>query len=176
MADSFLLIVSGLFGWVYTLCWSLSFYPQPILNFRRKSTSGTTIDFPAINVLGFVAYFVSNAAFLYSPQIRKEYALRHHGLTPTVQFNDLAFAGHAIVISAITLSQFWPAIWGFDKRGKRGAGVRVSRSILGLLAGSCLGVGVVAVIVAARHDGDPKAGWAWIDVVCIPNRARRIRC
>jgi cystinosin len=167
MAASFLSIISELFGWVYTTCWSLSFYPQPILNFRRKSTSGTTIDFPAINVLGFVAYFVSNAAFLYSPQIRREYALRHHGLTPTVQFNDLAFAGHAIIMSAITASQFWPEIWGFDKRGRRGAGVRVSRGILGLLAGSLLGVAVVATIVAASHDADPKVGWAWIDVVCL---------
>ena len=150
------------------MCWSLSFYPQPILNFRRKSTSGTTIDFPAINVLGFVAYFVSNAAFLYSPQIRGEYALRHHDLTPTVQFNDLAFAGHAVIVSAITLSQFWPTVWGFDKHGKRGAGVRVSRSILGLVFGCFVGVATVAVIVSARHDEDPKVGWAWIDVVCSP--------
>ena len=52
MAVGFLQVLSGLFGWVYTLCWSLSFYPQPILNFRRKSTSGTTVDFPLINCLG----------------------------------------------------------------------------------------------------------------------------
>jgi cystinosin len=168
MAASFLAIISKFFGWIYTICWSLSFYPQPILNFRRHSTTGTTIDFPAINILGFVAYFVSNASFLYSSRIRREYALRHNGLTPTVQFNDLAFAGHAVVLSVITLSQFVPAIWGFDKKGKRGAGVRVSRMILGILVGSFVGVGFVAVIVAARHDEDPKTGWAWIDVVSIP--------
>jgi cystinosin len=44
--------LSALFGWVYTFCWSLSFYPQPLLNYRRKSTSGTTVDFPFVNVLG----------------------------------------------------------------------------------------------------------------------------
>lgn len=167
MAASFLEIVSELFGWIYTICWSLSFYPQPILNCRRKSTSGTTIDFPAINVLGFVAYFISNAAFLYSPQIRREYALRYHGLTPTVQFNDLAFAAHASIITAITLSQFVPTIWGFDRRGNRGTGGRISKSILGLMVGGVIGVTVVVVIVAARHDEDPKVGWAWIDAVCI---------
>lgn len=48
----FLPFLSGLFGWVYTVCWSLSFYPQPMLNFRRRSTSGTTVDFPLINCLG----------------------------------------------------------------------------------------------------------------------------
>jgi cystinosin len=168
MAASSLEILSELFGWIYTICWSASFYPQPILNFQRGSTSGTTIDFPAINVLGFVAYFISNAAFLYSPQIRHEYALRNKGLTPTVQVNDLAFAAHAIVLSTLTLSQFVPAIWGFDKRGKRGAGTHVSRSILGILVGSPFGVGIVALIVALKHDPDPVTGWAWIDVVCTP--------
>jgi cystinosin len=164
MAAHFLSILSVLFGWIYTLCWSLSFYPQPILNFQRKSTTGTTIDFPAINILGFIAYFISNAAFLYSTQIRKEYAARHKGLTPTVQFNDLAFAAHAVVMSALLLSQFVPRIWGFDKKGKRGAGTAVSKGVMGILVGSFLGVAIVALIVAIRHD-DPGSGLGWIDVV-----------
>lgn len=167
MAASFPAIVSKSFGWIYTICWSLSFYPQPILNFRRRSTTGTTIDFPTINILGFVAYFISNASFLYSPTIRREYALRHNGLTPTVQFNDLAFAGHAVVLSVITLSQFVPSIWSFDKRAKRGSGIRISKSILGMIVGSFVGVAVVALIVVMRQDGDPRTGWAWIDVVSL---------
>lgn len=51
-AGGFLPFVSALFGWVYFICWSLSFYPQPWLNYRRKSTSGTTVDFPFVNCLG----------------------------------------------------------------------------------------------------------------------------
>ncbi|KAF5573586.1 CTNS [Fusarium pseudoanthophilum] len=51
MAVGFLTFISGLFGWIYFLAWSASFYPQPLLNWRRRSTSGTTIDFPFINVL-----------------------------------------------------------------------------------------------------------------------------
>jgi len=163
MTFSFLEVLSELFGWVYTICWSLSFYPQPLLNFRRKSTTGTTIDFPAINVLGFVGYFVSNAAFLYSPRIREEYALRNHGLTPTVQFNDFAFAAHAIVLSAICLSQFVPSVWGFEKRG--GPGSKPSRFIIGVFVSSILGVLGVAFIVVAKNDPDPGTGWAWIDVI-----------
>lgn len=165
MATSFLALLSYLFGWTYTICWSLSFYPQPILNWRRRSTTGTTVDFPTINVLGFVSYFVSNYAFLYSTTVRKQYALRHNGLTPTVQLNDLAFATHAIFMSALTLSQFVPSIWGFEKRG-RGAGAVPTKSILGMCVGSVLGVGVVTMIVLGRKDEDPATGWAWIDVVC----------
>ena len=56
----FLEVLSMLFGWVYFACWSASFYPQPLLNHRRRSTSGTTIDFPLINCLG--AYHARNLA------------------------------------------------------------------------------------------------------------------
>jgi cystinosin len=166
MTLSFLEAFSELCGWVYTICWSLSFYPQPLLNFRRRSTTGTTIDFPAINVLGFIGYFISTAAFLYSPRIREEYALRNHGLTPTVQFNDFAFAAHAIVLSLICLSQFLPGLWKFEKR--RGPGSKPSRFIIGVFVGSILGVAVVVFIVAVRNDPDPATGWAWIDVVSQP--------
>lgn len=48
----FLVFLSGVFGWVYTFCWSASFYSQPLLSWRRKSTSGTTVDFPLINTFG----------------------------------------------------------------------------------------------------------------------------
>lgn len=163
---SFLGFLSQAFGWIYTISWSLSFYPQPILNFRRKSTSGTTIDFPTINILGFFAYFASNAAFLYSPLIKEQYALRHHGLTPTVELNDLAFAGHAVVLSVLTYTQFFPQIWGFDKGLDRGREGRISKSIMGIFIGSVLGVGVVLFVVVSNPE-DPRNGWAWIDVVRI---------
>lgn len=159
----FLEIVSYLFGWIYTICWSASFYPQPLLNFKRGSTKGTTIDFPAVNVLGFIAYFIFNLAFLYSPVIRDQYAQRHHGLEPTVRFNDLAFAGHAVILSIIVLSQFWKRIWGL-KKGP-GAERRISRPILGVIIGSLLAPAIVATTVAWRADEDVVHGWAWIDVV-----------
>jgi cystinosin len=64
----FLGFLSALFGWVYTFCWSASFYPQPLLNWRRASTSGTTVDFPLINTLGtplapFFLFFFSPSSF-----------------------------------------------------------------------------------------------------------------
>ncbi|RFU34992.1 hypothetical protein B7463_g1390, partial [Scytalidium lignicola] len=165
MADFLLHFLSQVFGWVYTLCWSLSFYPQPILNFRRKSTTGTTIDFPAINLPGFAAYFISNLAFLYSPLIRHQYALRNNGLTPTVQFNDLAFAGHAVLLSFITLTQFYTPLWGFKERNKSGVGVTISTGVLGVLVGCVFGVLLTIFLVVFRNDPDAKTGWAWIDVV-----------
>jgi cystinosin len=166
MAHRFLPIVSSLCGWIYFTCWSLSFYPQPILNFRRGTTSGTTIDFPLINNLGFAAYLTSNLAFYYSPLIRAQYAARNHGLTPTVQFNDVVFAAHAMVMCVFITSQYVPRVWGFT----RSAGNRPSRAILGLSLGSVAGVLVVLFVVLGspvRNDtgAGARTGWAWLDVV-----------
>jgi cystinosin len=166
MSTSFLQVISYLFGWIYTICWSLSFYPQPILNFRRKSTSGAAIDFPFLNVIGFAAYFVSTLSFLYAPEIKREYALRNNGHTSTVQFNDVAFAAHALILCFVIISQYVPSIWGFDKRGKRGPGARISKPIWALAVGCIIGVVITIIIVLTRQDEDVVTGWAWIDVVC----------
>lgn len=160
-----LAILSATLGWIYTFSWSASFYPQPILNIKRRSTTGTTIDFPFINVLGFTAYFVSNACFLYSPLIRNEYAERNKGLTPTVQFNDLAFAGHAVLLSLISLSQYRSKLWGFDNRSEKGRGGRISKSVCGVMIGGVIGVIAIAILVIARNDPDASTGWAWLDIV-----------
>jgi cystinosin len=48
----FLKFLSAVFGVIYFTAWSVSFYPQPMLSYRRKTTSGTTVDFPLLNCLG----------------------------------------------------------------------------------------------------------------------------
>ncbi|KAL2808146.1 PQ loop repeat-domain-containing protein [Aspergillus granulosus] len=156
--------LSRLLGWIYTFCWSASFYPQPIDNYRRKATTGLAIDFPTINVLGFVCYAIYTSAFLYSPVIRTQYAARHpQSEEPTVRFNDFAFALHAVVLSFIVYTQFWPGIWGF----KVSRFQRVSKPILGLFWGSLVAIAVVVCIVLAKSpdDGYDPLNWAWIDVI-----------
>ncbi|SPQ22017.1 2735aa43-ae24-4285-84fe-881bad20c3dc [Thermothielavioides terrestris] len=162
----FLEFLSAVFGVIYFTAWSVSFYPQVLLNFRRKSTSGTTVDFPLINCLGFAAYATSNLAFYYSPLIRAQYAARYKGLTPTVHFNDIAFAAHALLLSVITTSQyFFPGAWGFTPS----KGNRPSRFILGIFFGCVVGIVVVLFIVL----GSPERGstrkavssWVWLDAI-----------
>ncbi|BGP16587.1 hypothetical protein JCM10213v2_004589 [Rhodosporidiobolus nylandii] len=97
--------LSHVLGWIYTSAWSLSFYPQFILNWRRKSVTGLSIDFLALNPLGFACYTVFNVALFASPVVRRQYADRHDGHYPQVQWNDLAFSIHALLLSSITLLQ-----------------------------------------------------------------------
>jgi cystinosin len=156
--------VSRVLGWIYFLAWSLSFYPQPIVNWRRRSTHGLAIDFPTCNVLGFICYTISTGAFLYSPTIRSQYAYRHpESPEPTVRFNDFVFAVHSLVASIVVYTQFWTKIWGF----KVGARQKASRIVLGIFWGSIVGIlSVIGIVYIHSKDGgyDPS-GWAWIDVI-----------
>lgn len=169
MAIDFLGFLSALFGWVYTICWSLSFYSQPLLNWQRKSTSGTTIDFPMVNTLGFVTYFLFNYLFLYSETIRTQYGNRHHGLMPTAQPNDLVFALHATILSAISTSMYFPSLWpGF--RHASPIGRRPSRFMMGVMLGCLFGVAIVVAVVlsspqAGFGDGTVPGEWVWLDAV-----------
>ncbi|TKA62021.1 hypothetical protein B0A55_11124, partial [Friedmanniomyces simplex] len=154
-------------GWLYFLAWSLSFYPQPLLNHRRRTTQGLTPDFPLLNVFGFTCYTVSTAAFLYSPTVKAQYAARHPASPePTVRFNDLAFGAHALVLCVVTYSQFWPRLWGW--KAPSDVVRHANRVTLGLLWGGILGIATITVMVVVRgEDGRSSngAGWAWIDVI-----------
>lgn len=111
---------------------------------------------------GFASYLTSNLAFYYSPLIRSQYAARHPGLTPTVQFNDITFAFHALLISLITTSQYlFRPLWSFAPA----TGTRPSRFILGVSAGCVVGVAIVWLIAGATPGNDPASDWCELDVV-----------
>lgn len=153
-------------GWLYVYSWSASFYPQPLLNWRRQSTAGLTVDYPALNVIGFVSYTISTTCFLYSPKIKGQYALRHPlAPEPTVRFNDLAFAAHATLMVIVTYSQFYAAIWKLDVPTDQ----RTSSVIRAIITG-CIFAVVLASSKAAANDAnnDPNAeAWTWIDVIYV---------
>ena len=45
---------STVLGWTYFLAWSISFYQQPWLNFKRASVRGLSAEFLFYNVTGFL--------------------------------------------------------------------------------------------------------------------------
>eukprot|EP00934_Nitzschia_sp_Nitz4_P005315 Nitzschia sp. Nitz4//scaffold331_size19140//7680//8882//NITZ4_008733-RA/size19140-processed-gene-0.33-mRNA-1//1//CDS//3329548179//5305//frame0 len=96
--------VSAMVGYIYFLCWSVSFYPQVISNYKRKSTRGLSADFCSLNVVGFACYTAYNASLFWSPVIRRMYREKY-GSEVTVESNDVAFAFHALILSSITLGQ-----------------------------------------------------------------------
>ena len=78
-----------LVGWIYFFAWSISFYPQIILNFRRQSVVGLNFDFLALNLLGHSCYSIFNIYLYTSHEVQREYYLKHpHGILP-VLLNDV---------------------------------------------------------------------------------------
>jgi len=96
--------ISSVLGYTYFLCWSISFYPQIILNHRNKSTFGLSSDFTILNVVGFLCYSFYNACLFWVDSVKEQYRQRN-GEISTVQSNDVAFAFHALLLSSITMAQ-----------------------------------------------------------------------
>jgi len=101
-------ILSQVIGWGYFATWSVSLYPQAILNWRRKSVEGLSVDYVTLCMLGHISYAIYNLNFYFNPTVRAEYRERNQGHENSVQPNDVAFSVHASLTSAFTLAQtFW---------------------------------------------------------------------
>ncbi|GAA5983968.1 hypothetical protein JCM10908_005995 [Rhodotorula pacifica] len=139
-------------GWTYTIIWSLSFYPQIWINYRRKSTTGLSMDFLCLNPIGFACLTVYSVALYASPTVREQYAQRHDGHYPQVQPNDLAFAGHALVLSLVILSQTL-----VYKRGNEHQLSRFHRAVILLILSAI----AIATLLA-------WSGWLiWLDFILL---------
>ena len=79
-------------GWIYFFAWSISFYPQIYLNFRRRSVVGLNFDFLALNIIGHSCYSVFNLYLYTSHDVQQQYYDKHpHGVLP-VLLNDVSFS------------------------------------------------------------------------------------
>ncbi|GFT43590.1 cystinosin [Nephila pilipes] len=99
------IVVSIVIGWLYFICWSVSFYPQVIENYRRKSVVGLNFDFLGLNLTGFIAYSVFNIGVKYIREVQLEYHIAHPTGVIPVETNDVGFSIHAVIITAITIGQ-----------------------------------------------------------------------
>ena len=100
--------VSSTIGYIYFACWSVSFWPQVILNFKRKSTAGLSNEFSVLNLFGFACYATYTCCLFFSPAIQKMYKDRNGpDAEITVQSNDVAFAVHALILCLIQVTQIW---------------------------------------------------------------------
>ncbi|KAI9137067.1 PQ loop repeat-domain-containing protein [Paraphysoderma sedebokerense] len=100
-------LISKILGWTYFLAWSISFYPQIILNFKRKSVEGLSLDFLVYNILGFTCYSIYTTSFYFSHTVQEQYQWRNNGESNLVQTNDVVFAVHALVLTIATGVQAW---------------------------------------------------------------------
>ncbi|XP_034767634.2 cystinosin-like [Acipenser ruthenus] len=117
-------IVNQVIGWIYFLAWSISFYPQVVENWRRKSVIGLNFDFLALNLTGFIAYSVFNVGMFWVPYVKEEFLKRSpNGVNP-VEANDVFFSLHAVALTVVVICQCC-----LYERGEQ----RVSKVAIGLL-------------------------------------------
>lgn len=103
--SSAIILISVIVGWVYFAAWSISFYPQIWINWKRKSVVGLNFDFLALNLMGHTLYAIFNCSLYWITYIEEEYFQRFpRGVNP-VELNDVVFSIHASFITAFTISQ-----------------------------------------------------------------------
>lgn len=100
-----IIYVAIVIGWIYFVAWTVSFWPQMIINFRRKSVVGLSFDFLTLNMLGHTLYAIFNCSLYWNDRIEQEYFNRNpHGLNPVIA-NDVAFSLHASLATFLTVVQ-----------------------------------------------------------------------
>ncbi|XP_015878979.2 cystinosin homolog [Ziziphus jujuba] len=135
-------------GWIAFASWSISFYPQVILNFRRKSVVGLNFDFVVLNLTKHSSYLIYNATLYFSSAVQKQYLEKYgYGEMIPVAANDVAFSAHAVLLTAITLFQI--AIY---ERGPQ----KVSKITIAIVSAVWLGAGVCVFIALPNHS------WLWL--------------
>ncbi|KAK3867221.1 hypothetical protein Pcinc_027299 [Petrolisthes cinctipes] len=131
--------LSDAVGWLYFAAWSVSFYPQVYVNWRRRSVIGLHFDFLSLNTLGFLLYGVFNGCLFWSAEVKAQYFERHkYGVNP-VQLNDVIFSIHAFFACIVQVVQCLAYERGDQQVSK------TARGIFGTLA---LG-SVVALVLGA---------------------------
>ncbi|KAG0293917.1 hypothetical protein BGZ98_001975 [Dissophora globulifera] len=139
-------------GWTYFAAWSVSFYPQAIHNWRRKSVQGLSLDFVHLNVLGFLCYSIFNLAFLFSSEVQEEYKRRNDGQENLVRANDVFFAVNAVIFSTITMVQ----TWGYKRDPSQGVSL-FAKAFIGLAI--VLSTSFLGAIALGATDKE------WIDLL-----------
>ncbi|XP_076885116.1 cystinosin homolog [Bidens hawaiensis] len=140
--------LSNVFGWIAFCAWSISFYPQVILNFKRKSVVGLNFDFVVLNLTKHSSYLIYNASVFFSSTVQRQYHKKYgsNQMIP-VAANDVAFSTHAVILTAFTLFQI--AIY---ERGNQ----RVTKITMAIVLAAWSAVAICVFIAIPKH------WWLWL--------------
>ncbi|XP_041998439.1 cystinosin homolog isoform X3 [Salvia splendens] len=141
-------VLYNVLGWLAFVSWSISFYPQVILNFRRKSVVGLNFDFVLLNLTKHSSYLIYNASLFFSSTVQRQYREKF-GLNEMIPVaaNDVAFSVHAVLLTVFTLAQIVMYDRGNQKVSKTAA---VLVSVAWLAAAVCVFVSI------------PRHSWFWL--------------
>lgn len=88
------------FGWTYLIAWTVLYYPQIRLNFRKKSCAGVSKVYVIYNTFGFACYTLYNVA--------RKVIQDQNDLPAAVSYHDVLFAIHSLACCiCICLQLLW---------------------------------------------------------------------
>lgn len=99
-------LLERIFGVIYFVTWSATFYPQVTLIFKRKNSGGMSPDFMIINVAGFMSYAIFTFSSYYSSKAAEAYLART-GYQPQVVPSDILFAAHGSIMCIVLVFQLF---------------------------------------------------------------------
>ncbi|KAL3624303.1 hypothetical protein CASFOL_033119 [Castilleja foliolosa] len=144
----YLKVLYNVFGWVAFISWSICFYPQIILNHRRKSVVGLNFDYALLNMVKQLAYLIYNVSIFFSPIVQKQYHQKFgNGKMLPVAESDLAFSIHVVLTSAYAMYQIAVYERGTQKFSK----IYTAINVLFVLSAA------VCVCIAI-----PSRSWFWL--------------
>ncbi|KAJ9460710.1 Cystinosin-like protein [Diplonema papillatum] len=147
--------ISAVIGWTYFAAWSISFYPQLYLNWVRKSVVGMSFDFQFLNLLGFACYSAFNVALYFVDPIKEDYQKMHNSSSP-VRTNDVFFALHAELLTALTFCQ----IFMYERGDQRFHILPLLGTVVFMIVFALWFIDLV--VKGGRYDDRPRP-WIWID-------------
>ncbi|KAK1270507.1 hypothetical protein QJS04_geneDACA004196 [Acorus gramineus] len=135
-------------GWIAFFSWSFSFYPQIVLNYRRKSVVGLNFDYLVLNVTKHSSYLIYNAVLFFSSVVRRQYKEKYgfDEMIP-VAANDVALSTHAVLMTLFALYQVT-----IYERGSQ----KVSKICISISAVVWI-TAIVSVILASQSQS-----WLWL--------------
>lgn len=98
-------IIIQIVGWIYFAAWSISFYPQILINYQRKKVTGLDFNFIALNLSGFLCYTIYNVCLFYIPRFKEDFVHFNPNQTEPVFANDIGFSIHATFATIVTIIQ-----------------------------------------------------------------------
>lgn len=139
-------VLDQIIGWLYFLFWSISFYPQVIMNYRRQSVVGFNMDFLGYDLAGFFSFTLYNCLIFWSPSVFNLYLNVYPGASNPIQINDVFFCLHAVVIQLINSYQCFTYERAGQGLSKSCKGILIGVSIAVLIELTIAGTGAVATI------------------------------
>lgn len=145
-------ILAQVVGWTYNFFWTVSFYPQVIMNFRRRSVIGFNFDYLGYDLTGFISFSLYNCLLFWSPAVFALYQQRYPGSPNPITINDIVFCIHAVFIQLINTYQCMV----FESNGQSMS--KLCWSIL-------IGTGTVSAIYALVIATGLVNGLNWLDLL-----------